>query len=170
MENESVVCALRKALLLYIKIDVLQVWKYQVQDGILCLLSNLIGCTLLVYFGLHLYLIFSGPFSCIWICCHTVSYVHAVKLFYPPVKDCIQIPYWEWILAHPNSHSQAMEKVILQEHEPCQGLSQQQRQVLMLVSSLVLFGHVCLDTTSASSLVHSNVLCLLCCLLIGFFS
>lgn len=30
MENESVVCALRKALLLYIKIDVLQVWKYQV--------------------------------------------------------------------------------------------------------------------------------------------
>lgn len=122
MENELVVWVLRKALLLYIKIHVPQVWKYQLQHGIWCLLSNLIGCILLVHFGLHLYLIFSGPFSCIWVSWHTVIYVHAVKLSYPPVSYCIQIPCWKWILAHPNSHNQAMEKVIWQGHEPCQGL------------------------------------------------
>lgn len=39
----------------------------------------------------------------------------------------------------------------------------------MLVSTLALFRHVCLDTASASSLVHSKLLCLLRCLNIDFF-
>lgn len=89
MENQSVVWVLRKALLPFVKMHVLQVWKYQFQHGILCLVPNLIGCTLLVYFGLHLYLIFSGPFYCIWVGWHAVTYVHAVRLSYPPVSDCI---------------------------------------------------------------------------------
>ena len=122
MENESFVWALKKSLLIYIKIHVLQVQKYQFQHRILCILSKLIGCILLVYFGLHLCLI-SGPFSCIWVRWYTVIYVHAVKLSCPPVRDCIQIPCWEWILAHSNSHSQSMEKVILQWHKPYQTVS-----------------------------------------------